>query len=186
MPTGYQINDQTGLYFLTFQVVDWVDIFTRDKYNKIIIASLEFCIQKKGLIVWAYVIMSNHVHIILSSKMGQLSDTIRDFKRFTSTSILKAIDTPKESRKDWMLKRFEFAARRHRRNSHYQFWRHDNHAVELVSNKFIVQKCNYIHNNPVRAGWVRDPGDWRYSSASNYAGEGGILEIQLLDAMYEL
>jgi REP element-mobilizing transposase RayT len=186
MSTAYQIKEQEGLYFLTFQVVDWTDIFTRQCYRDIVLDSLKYCQREKGLIVWAYVVMSNHVHIILSSKMGHLSDTIRDFKRFTATRFLKAIDGPNESRSDWFLKRFEFAARRHKRNSQYQFWTHENHAIELASDDFIVQKCHYIHENPVRAGWVSDPRHWRYSSASNYAGEKGLMEVELLDAMYKV
>jgi len=186
MPTGYQIEDQNGLYYLTFQVVDWVDVFSRDRYREIIIESLKYCIKEKGLIVWSYVVMTNHLHLILSSKTGNLSNTIRDFKRYTATQLLMAIDNPGESRRDWMLKRFEFAARRNQRSSHHQFWTHENHAIELISNSFIIQKCHYIHQNPVRAGWLENPSDWRYNSASNYEGKGGLIDVELLDAMYSL
>ncbi len=185
MPTGYQIDNQSGLYYLTLQVIDWVDIFTRKNYRDIVLSSFEYCSEHKGLNLWAYVIMSNHVHLIVSTMDSNLSDVLRDMKRFTATSILKAIDNPKESRRDWILKRFEFAARRHKRNSKYQFWTHENHAVELVSGKFIRQKCGYIHDNPVRAGLVASPRDWLYSSASNYEGQGGLIEVQLLDEMYQ-
>ena len=186
MPTGYQIKDQSGLYYLTFQVVDWVDIFTRQNYRDILMDSFRYCIEHKGLDLWAYVVMSNHVHVIASSSNGTLSNTIRDLKRFTSTEILKAIDSPKESRRDWMLKRFAFMAKRHQRNSHYQFWTHENHAVYLESSQFVVQKCRYIHENPVRTGLVEYPGDWLYSSARNYEGREGLIEVRLLDAMYSL
>ena len=186
MPDAYQIKDQQGLYFLTFQVIDWVDIFTRNIYQEIIMDSLKFCIKHRGLLVWSYVIMSNHIHVIFSSKVGQLSNTIRDFKKFTSHSILKTIQTPKESRRYWMLKQFAVAAKRHKRNQNFQLWTHDNHAIALLSDKFIIQKCRYIHLNPVRAGWVDNASDWRYSSASNYEGKTGLLQVQLLDAMYKL
>jgi len=78
---GYRIHDQTGLYFLTFTIVGWVDVFARKEYKDIIIENLKFCIQEKGLILFAYVIMSNHVHLIVrsDSEMG-LSSIIRDFK----------------------------------------------------------------------------------------------------------
>lgn len=184
MPTGYQIENQNGLYFLTLQVVDWVDVFTRKNYRDILISSLEYCIRHKGLSLRAYVVMSNHVHMIVNTLTGNLSDILRDMKRFTATSILKEIEQGTESRKDWMLKRFEFAANRHKRNSQYQFWTHENHAVELVSNKFIRQKCAYIHDNPIRAGWVANPSDWLYSSAANYEGLPGLIEVELLDEMY--
>lgn len=184
MPTGYQIDDQCGIYFLTLQVVDWVDVFTRKIYRDILISSFSYCCEHKGLQLWAYVAMSNHVDMIISSENGNLSDIVRDMKRFTATSIPDKIENGIESRKDWMLKRFEFAARRHQRNSVRQFWTHENHAVELFSGSFIRQKCNYIHDNPVRAGWVNNASDWLYSSASNYEGKGGLLEVNLLDEMY--
>ena len=187
MPTGYQITNQSGLYYLTLQVVDWVDVFSRKKYRDIVIDSLRYCGASKGLQLRAYVIMSNHVHLIVNTVGSDLSDVLRDMKRYTATSILKEIEqNQQESRRDWILKRFEFAARRHKRNSHHQFWTHENHAVELISTKFIRQKCTYIHHNPVRAGWVANPSDWLYSSASNYEDKGGLIEVVLLDEMYQL
>lgn len=159
MPTAFQVNNQSGLYFLTLQVIDWVDIFTRKIYRDIVIDSFRFCMEHKGLCIHSYVIMSNHIHMIASSHQDQLSNTIRDFKRHTATQILKNINSPKESRRRWMLQRFDLAAQKQKRNKQYQFWTHENHAVELVSRKFILQKCNYIHNNPVRAGLVADPSE---------------------------
>ncbi|MEZ4911810.1 MAG: transposase [Saprospiraceae bacterium] len=125
MSTGYQIYDKAGSYYLTFQVVDWVDIFSRKVYRDIILDSFAYCRKYKGLQLWAYVIMSNHVHTILSAENGNLPDIIRDFKRHTAAKILKEIKESNESRKDWMLKRFEFAAKSHKRNSEFQFWTHE-------------------------------------------------------------
>jgi putative transposase len=181
MSNGYQIRSQEATYFLTFQVVDWVDIFSREIYRNIILDSFKFCRSEKGLQIWAYVIMTNHVHCILSAKNGNLSDLIRDFKRFTATKILDTIQTINESRKDWMLKRFEFAARHHCRNGKYQFWTHENHPIELISHKFINEKLNYIHLNPVKAGWVDKPEDWLYSSQRNYQYLPALIEIDVMD-----
>ena len=114
-------------------------------------------------------------------RIKNLSDLIRDFKCHTASHILKAININTESRKDWILKRFEFAGMRHKRNSQYQFWRQDNHAIELESHKFIMQKLAYIHENPVRAGFVDHADDWLYSSQRSYVGKGGLLDINLLD-----
>jgi putative transposase len=80
MPDSYVIKDQKGMYFLTFQVVAWVDIFTRKRYKDIVVDAFNFCIKNKGLQVHSWCIMSNHVHCILSSKTGELSNTIRDLK----------------------------------------------------------------------------------------------------------
>ena len=181
MDTGYKIRNQHGIYFLTLTVVNWVDIFTRKVYRDIVIDSLRFCQKKKSLNLHAYVIMSNHIHLIASSKTGQLSDFLRDFKKHTSKTILKEIEKGNESRKYWLLNVFKFKATLHQRNEIYQLWTHDNHPIELESNYFIEQKLNYLHDNPVRAGWVDEPEDYVYSSARNYAGKSGLLEVLYLD-----
>jgi putative transposase len=181
MSQGYQIYNQEALYYLTFQVVEWVDVFTRKDYKDIAISSFDYCRKKKGLELYAYVIMSNHIHLIARAKEGyMLSDIIRDFKKFTANQLLEKIQQPQESRRDWMLKRFEFAAKKHKRNSEYQLWTHENHAIELFSNDFTEQKLNYIHQNPVRAGVVRAAHEYMYSSACNYAGIEAVLEIDML------
>jgi REP element-mobilizing transposase RayT len=181
MSTGYQIKDQSALYYLTLQVVDWVDVFTRQIYRDIVIDSLRFCQLNKGLQLFAYVIMSNHIHIIANSSESELSNTLRDFKKFTSRNILQQIDSGRESRKEWILNRFEFAGRKHSRNEKYQFWTHENHAVHLYSSNFMREKLTYLHNNPVRAGIVEKPEDYLYSSARNYAGMQGIIDVIILD-----
>ena len=135
MPTGYQIKDQDSCYFLPLQIVEWVDIFTRKNYKNIIIENLAYCQKHKGLQIFAYVIMSNHVHLLLRSENSNLSGTMRDFKSFTSKEILKQIECGPESRKDWMLKVFASAACEHKRNSDYQVWTHENHAIEVYSSK---------------------------------------------------
>ncbi len=184
MTTGCRIRDPMSAYFLTFTVVDWVDVFTRKIYRDILIDAFTYCRNFKGMQVWAYVIMSNHVHCILSSKTNNLPGILRDFKRHTASTILEAIGSPGESRRDWMMKRFEFAARSNVRNSPHQFWMHDNHPEELITPKFTSQKLNYIHMNPVRAGLVDRPEDWLYSSARNYVYQPGLMEIDLMDIIY--
>ena len=125
--------------------------------------------------------MTNHIHLIARShEHYKLFDTIRDFKKFTANQLLEQIRQPTEGRSDWMLKRFEFAAKAHKRNSEYQIWTHENHAVELFSKEFTQQKLDYVHQNPVRAGIVDAPEDYIYSSARNYVGLKGRIEIDLL------
>ena len=125
--------------------------------------------------------MSNHIHLIARAKECYiLSDIIRDFKKFTAKEILNKIQVGIESRRDWILKRFEFAAKQHIRNSNYQVWTHENHAIELISKKFIDQKLNFIHKNPVRAKIVTEAIHYVYRSARNYAGLDSVLEIDFL------
>ena len=180
MSTGYQIKDQTSAYYLTFQVVYWIDLFTRDKYREIIIDSLRFCLQNKGLEIFAFVIMSNHVHLIARSNKDNLSDIIRDFKKYTSKQFIDEIDLSTESRKKWMLNLFQHTAKKQNKNGSYQVWTHENHAIEVFSNTVIWQKVNYIHDNPVRNKLVENSWDYLYSSARNYADMEGVLEITKL------
>ena len=177
MSTGYQIKDQSALHFITIQVVRWIDVFTRKKYRDIFIESLKYCQQEKKLEIYGYVIMSNHIHLILRSGIDDLSGTLRDLKKYTSKQIVKEIDSKIESRRQWMLKLFEFEAKKRKNVDNRQLWTHENHAMQLYSNDFIIEKLDYIHNNPVRAGIVENTEDYLYSSARNYAGLSSEIEI---------
>ncbi len=176
---GYKIKNQEKIHFITATVVDWVDVFSRKAYKDIIVESLDFCIKNKGMILYGYVIMTNHIHLVVQSRDEKLSDLIRDFKKFTARNILNAIENNNESRKDWMLKRFEFASKSHSRNEKHQFWKYGNHPEEVFSEKFLWQKLDYIHSNPVRAGIVEKATHYIYSSASNYENGTGLLNIEI-------
>ncbi|GAA3628131.1 hypothetical protein [Flavivirga jejuensis] len=78
MKEGYIIRDQENTHFITATVVDWIDVFTRKSYKGIVIDCLGFCTKNKSILLYGYVIMSNHIHIIIQSKDGKLSDLIRD------------------------------------------------------------------------------------------------------------
>ncbi len=186
---GYKIRDQHAVHFITFAVVEWVDVFTRKAYANIVLESLRYCIHNKGLKVHAWCIMSNHVHLILSATDGNLSDILRDFKKFTSKSVIYAIETSKdESRKNWMLWIFKKAGEKNSRNLSYQFWRQDNHAIHLDTVPFTLDKLNYLHNNPVKAGLLERAEDYLLSSARDYyfGGGGGLIPIEHLTAAYTL
>ena len=181
MSEGYKIRDQTLPHFITFTVVDWIDVFTRQTYNDVIIKSLDYFIQNKGMILYGYVIMSNHIHMIIQSQEATLSDLIRDFKKFTAKLILEKIQNSLESRREWMLERFKLATESHSRNKNYQFWQYGNHPEEVYSNKFMWTKLDYIHLNPVRAGIVEKASHYVYSSASTYVSDSGLLKIEKAD-----
>jgi REP element-mobilizing transposase RayT len=156
-----------GLYFVSFSVVDWIDVFTRREYQEILIDSISYCQQHKKLKIYCYCIMPSHVHFISYSENGELSNILRDFKSFTAKQIIKSIEeNPQESRKEWMLSRFEYNGRVSPQKQTKQFWKHDNHPFFLYSNQMIQQKVDYIHNNPVEAGFVNQPQEWRLSSAN--------------------
>ncbi len=182
MSTGYQIYDQYKMHYLTPTIVDWVDVFSRKSYRDIVIESLNHCITEKSLKVYGYVIMTNHIHLIVASSNGTLSNTIRDFKKFTAHAIIEAIKHEPESRREWILHRFEWNAGQHKRNSDNQVWTHENHPIEITSREFFTQKLNYIHQNPVRAGWVEREEDYIYSSAKAlYENIPGLLPLSYWD-----
>ena len=180
MNDGYKIRNQALPHFVTMTVVDWIDVFSRKLYRDVLIESL-YCIDNKAMAVYGYVIMSNHIHLIIQSKDEKLSDLIRDYKKFTASSILDKIQTEPESRKKWMLERFELASENHSRNKDFQFWPYGNHPDEIYSNNFMWSKLDYIHLNPVRAGLVEKASHYVYSSASNYINDTGLIPIQKAD-----
>lgn len=180
MASRYKIRNQQGLHFLTFRVVGWIDVFTRKRYKDIVIESLRYCQENKGLRLYAYVIMSNHIHLVASAQEGyQLSNILRDLKKFTAQQILQSIETQPESRREWMTYLFSYFGKKNTNNRKYQFWNQDNHPIELWSEKVTGQKINYIHNNPVRAGIVIEPEHYIYSSANYYISETGLLKVIL-------
>jgi len=178
---SYRIGNQNALYFLTFTVTDWVDVFTRANYKTIIVESLEYCQKNKGLKLYAWCLMTNHIHLICRVEEPlKMSDFIRDFKHFTAKRILEEIENTVESRKDWMLYRFEYAGKYDKRITKYRFWQDTSHLIELVSNEFIMKRLNYIHQNPVRAGFVANAEDYLYSSARNYADLDALIKIEMI------
>lgn len=184
MSTGYKIKNQEGLYFLTFQIVGWVDIFTRKIYRDIAIESFKYCQANKGLEIFAYVIMSNHIHLLARSLNSDLSGFIRDYKSFTSKAFSECLEYKNESRRDWLKLVFEYHGK-YKNKQTLQVWTHENHAEHIFSQKFIEQKIEYIHNNPVKAGIVQNPEDYLYSSARNYADMDTIIDISKVDFIWK-
>jgi putative transposase len=180
----YQIRND-GLYFLTFATVDWVDVFTRKELADVIIESLKYCQKEKGLEIFAWCLMPSHIHLLASAGMnGDLSAIMRDFKKFTSKKVIETIKEIPESRREWMLDRFEFAGRFDKRITNYKFWQEGTHPMEIFSDKFIKQKLVYIHENPVKAGIVWEAWQYQFSSAIDYYGKGkGLLDVEYLGAI---
>ncbi|MCC6684211.1 MAG: transposase [Bacteroidia bacterium] len=174
------ITEKDGIYFITPTVVDWVDVFSKPVYKNIIIESLRFCQQEKGLEIYAWVIMTNHLHLVVSAKEGfDLAAILRDFKKFTSKQIVQAIQLENESRKTWILNRFEYAGKQDAKIKDFKFWQDGNEPKPIYSNEFMKQKIDYIHQNPVKAEIVNEAEHYRHSSAIDYAGGKGLLNVSL-------
>jgi|AntRauTorcE11897_2_1112592.scaffolds.fasta_scaffold34430_2 REP element-mobilizing transposase RayT len=180
MSQKYKIYNQALPYFITSTVINWIDLFTRNGYREVIIESLKYCQREKGLLLYAYCIMTNHLHLIVGTKQNKLQDIIRDFKSFTSKELRKTIQNhPQESRKYWILEMMYEAGKARKSNNDFQFWKHNYHPIELNTNHLIDQKLEYIHMNPVKAGYVFNPEDFLYSSARNYAGLQSVIELNI-------
>ena len=177
---AYKIHKQDAAYFMTIQVVKWVDIFTRKRYKEIVVDAMNYAIQNKGLIVYSYVIMSNHVHLVASADYKNLSEVTGRLKSHTSKKLIESICNETESRREWMLDLFTEARLTHKRNSNYQIRTHENHAEECYSPAFTTSKIKYIHDNPVKAGIVESPEEYMHSSAVNYSGRKGMVPVVIL------
>ncbi len=182
---GYRIADQFATYFLTFSVVGWIDLFTRREIKDILVESFKYCQDQKGLMIYAFVIMESHLHLIASAdhKSTGLSDIIRDYKKFTSKRIIQWMqDNNVESRREWLDMIFKYFGKFNSNNSTYQVWQQDNCPKVCLMPEFTLQKVNYIHYNPVVTGIVDQPTHYRYSSARNYAQmEDVVLDVIVLD-----
>ncbi len=184
MSVKYRVGDNELPHFITFSIVEWIDALTRNEYKNIIVESLKYCIKLKGLKLNAWVLMSNHLHLIISvSKNLIIGSILRDFKKFTSKRIFNAIKAnAKESRREWMMYMFERAGKRNSNNKDFQFWNQDNHPIELSTPLMLKQRLDYLHENPVRAGIVFEPQDYVYSSAIDYyTKRKGMIEIEHLE-----
>jgi REP element-mobilizing transposase RayT len=182
MSTKYKIQDNERAYFITTTIVGWIDVFTREVQKERLVESLKYCQDKKGLVIYAWCLMSNHLHMICHSANEEilLSDIIRDFKTFTSKQIIKTILEEPESRKDWIIRYFEESCEGLKRNQKYKVWQTGFHAEEIRTQKFLEQKLDYIHNNPVKARTVEFPEHYLYSSARNYAELEGLIPVVIL------
>lgn len=173
MAFEYRIKDQFGMYFITCTVHQWVDVFTRKDYIDILLDSLRYCQQNKGLKIYAWVVMTNHIHLIVSSDKEELSDILRDFKKHTAKKIYHAIETnPRESRKRWMTWLLK-------KDDAIWFWEEGYHGEEITDKAFLDSKVNYIHMNPVRANIVEKEEEYLYSSCGDFYGtRKGLLGLE--------
>lgn len=163
-------------HFLTCTIVNWMAAFSKPELAQIVLDSLTFLQEQQRLELHGYVIMENHLHLIASAT--HLSKEIANFKSFTARSAINWLHA--NGAESWLaeLKRQK---KRHKTDQEYQFWQEGSHPQAILSEGMCRQKLDYIHNNPVRRGYVDEPGHWRYSSYRNYVGQQGVLAVALLE-----
>ena len=172
----FKVYENAYPHFVTCTVVHWIPVFCRDDYFKVLTDSLVYCIEHKGLLIHGYVIMPNHFHAICSKNDGCLSDTIRDVKRYTAISLSQKLKS--DGRHIWLI-----AMRRAGGiTAQTKVWDDGFHPEQIQTEAFFIQKLDYIHKNPIRAGYVEDPCDWKYSSAAfYYDGRESVLPLTPID-----
>ena len=181
MSDKYKVFQGDEAYFVTFTIIEWLKVLENDGYKRIIIDSIQYCQTSKGLIVYGYCIMPNHVHMIIQA-VGTytVSEILRDLKKFTSRAIVRKFEEEKPEGYVIMLNYFLEAGKPLKRIKKYKVWQDDNRTKLIYSNKFLYEKLNYIHNNPVEYGLCISPWEYKYSSAVNYAGNEGVINVELL------
>jgi len=184
MSEKYKASDPELPYFVTFSIIDWMPLFRISNYADIILNSIKHCIDNKGLELFAYCIMPTHLHLIIRAAEKGPGPVMRDFKKFTSGEIIRALNNDNENLH--MIEVFKKAASNIIRNRYLKVWQDGYHPVMIFSNKFFFQKLIYIHMNPVKAGIVELPEDYYYSSARNYAELSAPLEIIIQSVELEI
>jgi len=181
MPNKFKIRDNAKSYFITLNTVGWVDIFTKKEQKLLIIKSLNSFQKNRGLEIFSYCLMSNHLHMICRAKEGfDLSSILKDFKKKTSKAVVNEIKEGMEKRKAWLLEIFSKSVDHLKRNQKHKVWQGNNHAILIYSDDFLFQKIDYIHNDPIDDMIVSNPTEYLFSSARNYAGMEGLLDVDVL------
>ena len=168
----YRIFEVSHPHFLTSTVVAWLPVFAHPPFVEIVLDSWRFLQRERGVRIFGYVILENHLHWIASGEA--LAEQVPRFKSFTARSI---IDELSRRGFDTLLQELHYFKLRHKIDQKYQLWREGDHPKQIQSDEMMLQKLEYIHNNPVRRGYVDQPTDWRYSSARNYAGMAGLIDV---------
>jgi putative transposase len=170
--TCYRIFETEYPYLLTCTIVGWLPVFTRPESVAVIFDSWKFLQQNKGLQIFGYVILENHLHLIAAAP--DLPNVIKSFKMFTARALIRLLESHGA---EVLLRGLKALKLQHKTDSEYQVWQEGSHPKQISSDEMMLQKLEYVHNNPVKRGYVDEPVHWRYSSARNYAGMPGLVEV---------
>lgn len=169
----YKIYEPTHPHFVTCTILHWIPIFTRQESVRIIIDCIKFLQQKDNLKVFAYVILENHLHMLVSS--DDLHKSMQSFKQYTAKQILEML---KKENVKTILDQLMFYKKANHKEKTYQVWEEGYQPKLIQDDKAMIQKINYIHNNPVKRGYIDEAKQWRYSSARDYEGIKGLIDVQ--------
>ncbi|AMK78677.1 MULTISPECIES: REP-associated tyrosine transposase [Methylomonas] len=168
----YRVLQNPSPHFLTATINQWLPLFTRPATVNIVLDSWRFLQHESGFQLYGYVILENHLHLIAASP-----DLSRDMQRFKAYTAKQIIAYLQQSGSEQVLELLALLKRPHKTESEYQVWEEGSHPQLIESEAAMRQKLDYIHLNPVKRGYVDLPEHWRYSSARNYAGLEGLIEV---------
>ncbi len=170
--TRYRIFEDGYPHFMTCTIVGWLAVFTRPEAVQIVFDSWDFLKREKDFRLYGYVILENHLHLIASA--ANLSSAVKSFKMYTARHIIDLLEAHGAK---VLLRQLCALKLRHKTESEYQLWEEGSKPKQIASDAMMLQKLEYLHNNPVKRGYVDEPVHWRYSSARNYAGKPGLVEV---------
>lgn len=183
MSDKYKIFEGEDVYFVTFTIVAWIKVLENNDFKKLVINAIKFYQKNKGLVIYGYCIMPNHVHMIVQAiSTFSLSEILRDLKKFTARSIVNKLEADKPEGYQNILSKFVEAGKPLKRITTFKVWQDGNMAKLIYTNKFLIQKLTYIHNNPVEYGLCGVPWEYEYNSAANYIEKLSMLEVVLISA----
>jgi len=165
MRSRYRVHEPHAAHFVTSTVVGWLPVFTTAARCDLLVESLAYCREQKGLKIYGWVILDNHFHAILAAP--DLSRVLADLKRHTARRILEQLEA---EGCEWLLRQFGHRRAEHKAESAHQVWQEGAHPQAIVGDEMMLQKLDYLHNNPVKRGLVAAPEHWRYSSAHEWCG----------------
>ncbi|MDM8558850.1 hypothetical protein [Candidatus Parabeggiatoa sp. HSG14] len=168
----YRIVQDNAPHFMTCTVLEWLPVFTRQETVQILLEAFTFRQQNHDFRLYGYVILENHLHCIIQSP--ELQKQIQHWKSYTARQI---IDYLQAKQVHPLLKKLAYYKKAHKTDREYQFWEEGTHPQWLQNEAMLLEKLEYIHNNPVKRGYIDDPLHWRYSSARNYAGLEGLIPV---------
>ena len=170
--TRYRFFETEYPYFLTWSIVGWLPVFTRPTAVQMVFDSWKYLQEKENLRIFGYVIMENHLHFIASTP--ELPKVVARSKFYIARQIIDRLLSVGD---EMLLAQLQHHKATHKTNREFQLWQEGSHPQQIQSDEMLLQKMEYMHNNPVSRGYVNDPVHWRYSSARNYAGLPGLLDV---------
>ena len=182
MQSREQKSPADTCHLITLNVVDWIDLFTTLAYRKIITDALNHFVKRQGLTIYAWCLMTNQLHLLIKASDGYgIALFERDFKKLTTSEIIKAIDHT-DLRQDWMMEHFEKFSISLRKLEKYIIWQNCCSPLYLDSRQpnLLQEKIAQVHEKPVSALIVEVPGHYLYSSARDYTGIRGLVNVTVL------